>query len=76
MVARTKRAPDVQEILNLHIAMSKERDELLEKTRELQAAGKIREARKTFEAAKEVHKRLVAFEHRYRRRNPHDTAAD
>ena len=76
MVARTKRAPDVQDILTLHIAMSKERDELLEKTRELQAAGKIREARRMFKAAEQVHERVEAFEQRYRRRNPHESAGD
>jgi hypothetical protein len=76
MVAKTKRTLGVHEILKRHIAMSKEREGLLEKTQELQAGGKIREARKTFKAAEKVNARIEAFETYYRPRNPHASADD
>ena len=76
VVARTKRTLDINEILKRHMAMSKERQELLEKTQELQAAGRIREARRTFKAAEKVHTRIQAFETYYRPRNPHALADD
>lgn len=74
MVARTKRPQSPHDILKLHMDLSKERDDLLEKTQKLQAAGKIREAREAFKAAERVHQRLESFERRFRKRDPHASA--
>jgi hypothetical protein len=76
MVARTKRPQSPHDILKMHVDLSKEREDLLERTQALQAAGKIREAREAFKAAEQVHKRIEQFEHRYRRRDPHASPDD
>jgi hypothetical protein len=58
----TDREPDIQEISGLQLKASQHRDELLAEARALQAAGKIREARKRLRAAQEIQHRLTALE--------------
>jgi hypothetical protein len=50
----TGRGPDIQDIFALHLTASQHRDALLAEARALQAAGKIREARKRLTAAQEI----------------------
>ena len=58
----TEREPDIRDLFALHVTASQRRDALLEEVRVLQAAGKIREARKRLEAAEEIQHRLTALE--------------
>jgi hypothetical protein len=58
----TEREPDIQDLFALHVSASQRRDALLEEVRALQAAGKIREARKRLETAREIQHRLTALE--------------
>jgi hypothetical protein len=58
----TDREPDIQDIFALHLTATQHRDALLAEARTLQAAGKIREARKRLTAAQEIQHRLTALE--------------
>jgi hypothetical protein len=65
-------ASDIGEALGLHPKAAQHRDDLLKEARELQAAGKIREARKKLRAAQEIQHRITALETeaRLRSRDP------
>ena len=58
----TDREPETQAILRPHPKASEHRDALLAEARALQAAGKVREARKRLTAAQEIQHRLTAVE--------------
>jgi hypothetical protein len=58
----TEREPDVLDLVGLHLTASQNRDALLAEARALQAAGKIREARKRLRAAQEIQHRLTSLE--------------
>jgi hypothetical protein len=60
--SRSDREPGIQDISGLHVNASQHRDALLAEARALQAAGKIREARKRLRAAQEIQHRLTALE--------------
>jgi hypothetical protein len=63
--------PDISDILRLHMEASRHRDALLEEARQLQIAGKVREARKLLSEAVEIQTRLRALEEGVRKPNPH-----
>ena len=56
------RPPDVQEIFALHFHASRRQEEIVAEAKELQKAGKLREARALLKQAKEIGKHLKALE--------------
>jgi hypothetical protein len=56
------RGPDVQEVFGMQLRASQRRDELLEEARELQAAGKIRQARAVEKRAGQIQQLIGALE--------------
>ncbi len=66
----TDREPDIQEIFALPVAASQHRDALRAEARALQAAGKLREARRRLTAAQEIQHRLTALETEVRLSSP------
>jgi hypothetical protein len=71
--ARRTRAhpiPDIRQVFAVHLQASQRRDELLEEARALQAAGKIREARRAFKQAETVHQHIEALEQEVRGPRP------
>lgn len=74
--SRDSGPPGPHEIVLLHMEASRRRDELLEEARELQSAGKIREARRLLAQAEAIHEHLTALENECRNSRPersHDT---
>jgi hypothetical protein len=53
---------DFLRLVNLHVEASQHREELLEEARQLQAAGRIREARRVRRTAAKLHSQLQALE--------------
>jgi hypothetical protein len=53
---------DLLRVVNLHLEASQHREELLEEVRQLQAAGRIREARRVRRTAEKLHSQLQALE--------------
>lgn len=61
---------DFTDVFALHVEGSQRRDELLEQVRQLQAAGKIREARQALERAETINKHLTALAESVRPKPP------
>jgi hypothetical protein len=68
--------PDIRQVFALHVEACRRRDELLEEARELQAAGKIRAARKHLTQAEEIQERLTALEDECRLKRRRDAVGN
>ena len=62
LLTEDRETPDIRRIVAIHAEASQHREELLEEARQLQAAGKIREARRWIRTAEELQSQLQALE--------------